>query len=63
MPICLLNEDFKIFPKLLVDRITHIANRIISEKQTTFIKSRNIFEGVVILHEMVHELTRSGSKV
>jgi hypothetical protein len=30
-PICLLNVDFKIFPKLLIDRITPLADKIISE--------------------------------
>jgi hypothetical protein len=61
-PICLLNVDFKIFRKMLVDRITPIADRIISESQITFIKGRHILEGVVILHEVVHELTRSGKQ-
>jgi hypothetical protein len=43
-PICLLNVDFKIFPKLLIDRVTPIANKVISPSQTTFIKGRNILE-------------------
>jgi hypothetical protein len=47
------------FPKLLNDRITPIADNIISESQITFIKGRNILEGVVILHEVLHELKRS----
>jgi hypothetical protein len=59
IPICLLNVDFKFFPKLLNDRITPIADNIISESQITFIKGRNILEGVVILHEVLHELKRS----
>jgi hypothetical protein len=56
--VCLLNVDFKIFPKLLIDRITPLADKIISESQTTFIKGMNILEGVVILHEVIHELRR-----
>jgi hypothetical protein len=51
--------DFKVFPKLLTDRITPIASTMISESQTTFVKGRNILERVVILHEVIHELTRS----
>jgi hypothetical protein len=43
-PICLLNVDFKIFPKLLIDRVTPIANKVIIPSQTTFIKGRNILE-------------------
>jgi hypothetical protein len=61
-PICLLNVDFKIFPKLLTDRITPLADSIISESQSTFIKGRNILEGVVVLHEIIHEFRRSGRK-
>jgi hypothetical protein len=58
----LLNVDFKIFPKLLTDRITPLADKIISSSQTTFIKGRNILEGVVILHEVICELRRSGKQ-
>jgi hypothetical protein len=61
-PICLLNFDFKIFTKLLTDRITPMADSLISESQTSFIKGRNILEGVVILHEVIHELKRTGRK-
>jgi hypothetical protein len=30
-PICLLNVDFKIFPKMLSDRITSMVDKLISE--------------------------------
>jgi hypothetical protein len=62
MSIYLLNVDFKIFAKLLTDRITPIAEKVVSESQTTFIKERNILEGVVILHEVLHEFRRSGKQ-
>jgi hypothetical protein len=61
-PICLLNVDFKIFPKLMTDRITPRVCKWIDESQTAFIKGRNILEGVVILHEVIHEFKRSSSK-
>jgi hypothetical protein len=47
------------FPKLLIDRITPIATSLISENHTAFVKGRNILEGVVALHEVIHELKRS----
>jgi hypothetical protein len=59
IPIYLLNVDFKIFSKLLNDRLTPIVDNIISESQIAFINSRNILEGVVILHEVLHELKRT----
>jgi hypothetical protein len=32
-----------------------VADCIISESQTTFIERRNILEGVLVLHEVIHE--------
>jgi hypothetical protein len=52
-PICMLNVSFKIFTKVLANRFTAIANRIIKPSQTAFLPGRNIMEGVVILHEIV----------
>jgi hypothetical protein len=56
--ICLLNVSFKIFTKVAVNRITKITEDLISPSQTTFMLGRNIMEGVVILHEPIHELLR-----
>jgi hypothetical protein len=58
--ICLLNVDFKIFSKLLIDRLTPIADKLINPNQTTFIKGGNILEGVVILHEVTHGFRKTG---
>jgi hypothetical protein len=52
----------KIFPKLLIDRATPSTDKVISDSQTTFIKGRSILEGVVILHEVLHEFKRSGKR-
>jgi hypothetical protein len=57
-PICLLNVSFKIFTKVLVNRMTGIATKVISPSQTAFIPGQNIMEGVVMLHETIHELHR-----
>lgn len=61
-PICLLNVDYKCFTKLLTNRLVPVARRIISKNQTGFIKGRNILEGVVVLHEVLHELHRSKAR-
>jgi mannosylglycoprotein endo-beta-mannosidase len=55
-PICLLNVCFKIFTKVGTNRITGIAPKVIKPTQTAFMPGRNILEGVVILHETIHEL-------
>jgi hypothetical protein len=57
-PICLLNVSFKIFTKVAVNRMGGIEEKLISSTQTTFIPGRNIMEGVVVLHETIHEIHR-----
>ena len=54
-PICLLNMSFKIFTKVLNNRILKVADKLIGLTQTTFIPGRYIIEGVVILHETIHD--------
>jgi hypothetical protein len=58
-PICLLNVDFKIFSKLLIDGLTPMVEKLISTNQSAFIKGRNILEGVVIIHEIIHEFRKT----
>jgi hypothetical protein len=55
-PIYLLNVSFKIFMKVLNNRILKVTDKLIGPSQTTFIPSRYITEGIVILHETIHEL-------
>ena len=54
--ICLLNVSFKIFTKVLTNRLSVVAQKIIRPSQTAFIPGRHILEGVVILHETIHEM-------
>lgn len=60
--IFLLNVDYKWITKTLTNRLIHVAKKMIGPNQTGFLKGRNILEGVVILHEVVHELRRSRGK-
>ena len=50
------------FAKVLNNRFTPIAEEVIGGNQSGFIKGRNILEGVVILHEVIHELKTSKKK-
>jgi hypothetical protein len=50
--------SFKIFTKVATNRIIEIAKKMISPTQTAFLLERNIMEGVIILHEMIHEMHR-----
>lgn len=58
-PICLLNVSFKIFTKVLTNRISTVASKTVGPTQSAFIPGRNIMEGVVVLHETIHELHRN----
>ena len=55
-PICLLNVSFKIFTKVATLRLNLVADHVIRPTQTTFMQGRYILDGVVTLHETVHEL-------
>jgi ribosomal protein L21E len=57
-PISLLNVSFKIFTKVVTNRVTQVAQKVISPSQTTFLLGRNIMEGVIVLHETIHEMHR-----
>ena len=39
-----------------MNRVSLIAHKVIRPTQTAFMSGRNILEGVVILHETIHEL-------
>jgi hypothetical protein len=43
-------------------RLTVVADAIISKTQTTFLPAKNILEGVVVLHETLHEMRRKRRK-
>ena len=55
-PIFLLNVSFKIFTKVATIRLNSLADHVVRPSQIAFMQSRNILDGVVILHETVHEL-------
>lgn len=61
-PICVLNDCFKFISKVVTNRMTEVANSVISPTQTAFIPGRFILEGCVIIHEVMHELKRKKGK-
>lgn len=40
----------------MANRIALVAQKVIRPSQTAFLPGRNIMEGVVILHETIHEM-------
>lgn len=61
-PISLCNCSFKIFSKVLSIRLGKIANRLISQQQSAFIKGRYILDSVVVAHEIVHSIHKHKEK-
>jgi hypothetical protein len=51
-----LNVIFNIFTKVISNRTILVADKMISPIQTSFIQGRYILDGVVLLHETLHEL-------
>ena len=51
-----MNVDYKGITKVLTNRFSLLAQTVIGSNQTGFVKGRNILEGVVVLHEIIHEL-------
>jgi len=46
-PICLLNVSFKMFTKLLMEKLSKVATKLISPSQTAFVKGRSTVTFVV----------------
>lgn len=54
-PICLLNCLYKWITKTLALRLDPLNDKLILKSQTAFMKGRNIMNGVIALHEILHE--------
>jgi hypothetical protein len=61
-PIALINVIFKFVAKAVANRLAPVANCIIAQSQTAFIKGRLIMDGALSLHEIIHELKARKSK-
>lgn len=57
-PICLLNYLYKLITKTLTLRMERVAGKLIHPTHTAFMKGRNIMNGVMVLHEILHETKR-----
>ncbi|XP_056847457.1 uncharacterized protein LOC108816806 [Raphanus sativus] len=55
-PIALCNVSYKVFSKILVNRLKQHLGSIISENQNAFIPGRVITDNIVIAHEVFHSL-------
>lgn len=51
--ISLLNVDYKIASARLANRMKHILDKLISEKQTVFLKGRSIGENTRFIYDLI----------
>ncbi|GAU35790.1 hypothetical protein TSUD_56670 [Trifolium subterraneum] len=58
-PISLVGCLYKILAKVLANRLRQVIGSVISESQTTFVKDRQILDGILIANELVDEARRS----
>jgi hypothetical protein len=54
----MLNVCFKIFTKVIANRLAMVASKVIGPSQSAFLPGRYILDGIVILHETLLELKR-----
>lgn len=53
-PICVHRCIYKLITKVLTMRLEPFANTLFSRHQNAFIKSRDIMDGIMSLHEILH---------
>jgi len=54
-PISLVECRYKILAKILANMLCVVVGKVVSETQTTFVKDRQILDGVLVANEVVDE--------
>ncbi|GAU42656.1 hypothetical protein TSUD_398610 [Trifolium subterraneum] len=58
-PISLVGSLYKILAKVLANRLRLVIGSVISEAQTSFVKDKQILDGILIANEVVDEARKS----
>ena len=58
-PISLYNVILKIIMKVLANRLKPLLLGLISSEQTSFMEGRQILDGIILAHEMIHSLKQT----
>ena len=57
-PISLIGCVYKIIAKILSNRLSKVLNHLVDERQSAFVKGRQLLHGVLIASEVVEEARR-----
>ena len=60
-PISLSNTIYKIFAKILVNKLKYLLPKIIFENKISFVQGRSILDGILIIQEMIHSTIKNKS--
>lgn len=61
-PISLINCSFKIITKILANRLATVMDFLIAQTQTAYIKGRIIFDNIVCVQEILHQVRKNKIK-
>lgn len=62
-PISLYNVILKIITKVIANRLKPLLPTLVSSEQTRFVEGRQILDGIILAHEMIHSLKKTKSLV
>ena len=57
-PISLCNVTYKIISKIMVNKLKLLMAKLISPYQNAFIQGRNIFDNILLAHEIIDTLKK-----
>ena len=58
-PIALCNTIYKIYSKIMANRLKGFLPKLISEEQTGFVPGRSILDGIITIQETIHSARKS----
>jgi len=58
-PIALFNVIYKVISKVIANRLKPLLPLLISPEQSGYLEGRQILDGIILKHEIIHSLKHS----